>query len=140
MNPYRGIKKWGPAYELEPYIGQNGVGAVEATTGSIYSVWNQASGMFDYYEAPKAQAKLNVEKPTHIMHRNLGVTVDQAAWPLPSDAKKVGSGTEAIGRVATTRRGALGDSDIDPSLVKIGMLGLAGFLLWKYVLPKRRRR
>lgn len=107
----------------------------------IYSVWQQAKGVFDYYQTPNGAAKLNTEKPSHLRNRTLGSTVDQAAWPLPANATLTGSGQQAVGRVATNKSSsALGDASSD-SNTKILLLALSGFLLWKYVVkPGRRRR
>lgn len=105
----------------------------------LYSVWNQGVGGYDYFEDGSKQATLNTPAPSHIPSRTLGSTVDQAAWPLPPSAKKVGSGAQAIGRVASRGGGAsLGDI-VDGSLAKAGLLAGCAFLLYKYVVKGRRR-
>jgi len=105
----------------------------------IYSLWNQASGQFDYFEDGKEQPVLNVEKPGHLRSRALGSTVDQAAWPLPSGAKFIGRGPDPVGRVASQRSGALGfDGESEGSTAKLALLLLSGFLLLRYVAPRRR--
>jgi hypothetical protein len=105
----------------------------------IYSVWNQGLGAFDYYRGGTAQTSQNVEKPSHLVNRTLGSTVDQAAWPLPGNVVKIGSGPHAVGRVASrggaiSAIGAFGDDTT--SLVQAGLLVVAGMLAWKYL---RRR-
>ena len=108
----------------------------------IYSVWNQGLGAYDYFESPGEQANLNVEKPRHLVSRTLGATADQAAWPLPGNLRPIGSGTEAVGRVASRGGKALsGDLGDNAPLVKAAVLVVAGLLLWQYVAkyPKRRR-
>jgi hypothetical protein len=109
----------------------------------IYSVWNQSLGAFDYFEGGREQDKLNADKPKHIVNRTLGATIDQAAWPLPGNVKKIGTGPSAVGRIATRKSlGSLGDSVLgDLSLTKAALLGVSAFLLWKYVVkhPHRRR-
>lgn len=108
-----------------------------------FSVWNQSLGAFDYYEGGVEQRVLNTEKPKHLVSRTLGSTVDQAAWPLPANARKIGSGPDAIGRVASRRMGgALGDDlgGDNAQLVKAALLAGAGYLLWKYVVKAPRRR
>lgn len=105
----------------------------------IFSVWNQGTRRYDYYESPQPEASANVEKPRHLRTRKLGSTVTQAAWPLPANARMVGSGDQAHGRIASRGGSALGAAD-DGGMgtVKIGMLLLSGFLLWKYVVPAKR--
>jgi hypothetical protein len=104
----------------------------------MYSVWQQGRGVFDYFEDRREQPSLNAPAPTHIGHRTLGSTVDQAAWPLPADAKRIGSGPVAIGRIAATKAGgALGDIGGSP-LVKAGLLTVAAILAYKYVVKGGR--
>ncbi len=109
---------------------------------SHYSVWNQGTGLFDYYESSRAQATLNVEKPTHLRgSQTLGAFVGEAAWPLPSDARPVGSGSMAIGRVARARGSVSATGDVfDSDTVRAGVLIGAAFLLYKYVVKSPRRR
>ena len=98
----------------------------------IYSVWNQGAGAYDYYESSNVQHTLNTPSPNHIRVKELGATIDQATWPLPTAARKVGSGKFAKGRVAS-RGGArlpLG-ATMDTNTVAMLGLGLAAFLLWK---------
>lgn len=106
-----------------------------------YSCWNQSLGAFDYYEGGAEQRVLNTEKPKHLVSRTLGSTVDQAAWPLPAGARKIGSGPDAIGRVAVRKMNALGDDagGDNTSLMKAALLAGAGYLLWKYVVKAPRR-
>jgi hypothetical protein len=106
----------------------------------IYSVWNQGAGRFDYFEDGVPNAKANAPKPSHLVSRELGSTVDQAAWPLPAGARRTGSGSVAIGRVATRKSAAaLGDFVLsDSPLIKAGLLLFAGALLVKFVVPKPR--
>lgn len=98
----------------------------------LYSVWNQGAGLFDYFEAPGVEAKVNVPKPSHLRSRTLGSTPKQAAWPLPAGARKVGSGEYARGRVASTGGSDLGSLAMDHNLLMIAMLGLSAVLLWRY--------
>lgn len=99
----------------------------------IYSVWNQGIGGYDYYESPDVQHTLNTPAPNHIRPKELGATIDQAAWPLPSSHRKVGSGEFAKGRVAS-RGGTgspLGAIPMDTNTIGIIGLGIAAFVLWK---------
>lgn len=91
----------------------------------LYSVWNQGRGGFDYFEDGRLEDKANVPKPA-IAARPLGSTVDQAGWPLPAGARRVGFGADAIGRVAVRRSGlALGDAS-DAAVTS----GLGKAVLW----------
>lgn len=106
-----------------------------------YSVWNFGTASYDYYEDARVSTGQNAPKPGHLVNRTLGSTIDQASWPLPSDAKRIGSGTVAIGRVAT-RKGAadaLGETMLSSPLAKAGALLVSAILAYKYLLPKRRR-
>lgn len=108
----------------------------------IFSVWRQDKEAFDYFEAPLHPIKLNTPKPSHLMSRTLGSTVEQASWPLPARALYVGSGAAAVGRIATKKTGsALGDvGGDDLSIVKAGLLAVSAYLIWRYVTPSPRRR
>lgn len=98
----------------------------------IYSVWNQAAGVYDYFQTPDLQPGANAPRPAHLKSRTLGVTPLQAAWPLPAGAKKIGSGEFARGRVAASSTGALGSFGIESLFdAKIIGLGLAAWLLWR---------
>lgn len=100
----------------------------------IYSVWNQGARQYDYYESPEVQQELNTPMPNHIRQKELGATVDQASWPLPISARKVGSGEFAKGRVASRNGGAgapLGAINMDTNTVAMMGFGLAAFLLWR---------
>lgn len=73
----------------------------------IYSVWNQATRRYDYYKAPSSTAT-HAGKPAHlsglaaaVTDQRMGSTPEDAAWPLPPGAQKVGAGDRAIGQVAT---------------------------------------
>lgn len=106
-----------------------------------YSVWNQGAGRFDYYATAKAQREVNTEPPGHLRGgRQLGSTPEEAAWPLPAGAKRIGQGAMARGRIASRGRRSLGGVDVDPGMLKIGMLGLSAYLVWKYVLKPARSR
>ena len=102
-----------------------------------YSVWSFGKGAYDYYEDARQPTAQNAPRPGHLANRTLGSTVDQASWPLPADAKLVGSGSVAIGRVASRGGQALGDTLSSP-LGKAAALLLSAILAYKYLLPKRR--
>lgn len=99
----------------------------------IYSVWNQGRGVYDYFQTPDLQDGANAPKPGHLRERQLGLTPDQAAWPLPAGAKKIGSGEFARGRVASPTGGqGLGFFGIDNLFdARVVGFGIAAFLLWR---------
>ena len=103
----------------------------------LYSVWNQPQRRFDYYQTPNPEAEANVESPSHLRNRTLGSTVEQSAWPLPLNARQVGFGDVAKGRVASAGGSALGASEGGSSMLVAGMLFVSAFLLWKYVAPAK---
>ena len=99
----------------------------------IYSVWNQGARSYDYYENGDVQKSANTPIPSHISSPMLGATIDQAAWPLPPNAVKVGSGEFAKGRVAS-RGGnllSMGAFSMDTNTVAMIGLGVAAYFLWK---------
>lgn len=109
----------------------------------IFSVWNQGTSQFDYFETDELQQKLNAPKPSHLVQRTLGATPEQAAWPLPRNARPIGTGPNAIGRVAAHKNsGALGDAASDNAVSVSAVLLLVGGALLTYHLlsPKPRRR
>lgn len=100
----------------------------------IYSVWNQAAEKYDYYESPTADAEYNAPAPRHLRPTTkLGATPSTAGWPLPSNARKVGSGDYARGRIAS--RGGGGALGLVPFLpVSIGeaaVIAVVGWWLWR---------
>lgn len=105
-----------------------------------YSIWNVGKGLYDYYEDAREPSSQNTPKPGHLANRTLGSTVDQAGWPLPGDARLVGTGDVAIGRVASRlSTNALGDAVFGSPLAKAAALLVSAILAYKYLLPKRRR-
>ena len=91
----------------------------------IHSVWNQGQKQYDYYKSPALQKTANTPKPAHLRHRKLGSTVMQAGWPLPKDAKKIGSGDYPHGRISS-----LG-ADEPPSWLGYIVIFAAVWYLWK---------
>lgn len=100
----------------------------------IYSVWNQGKRAYDYFEDGTPQAQVHAPAPK-IRKRQMGATVDEIGWKLPSDAVHIGSGDRAKGRIAASDTpGALGVLDMataSPLLV----LGAGALVLW-YVLRR----
>lgn len=65
-----------------------------------FSVFDTQSKTYDVYEAPY-DGRIHAGAPPKRKTMALGATVEQAAWPLPMGAKKVGSSVKPVGRVAS---------------------------------------
>jgi hypothetical protein len=96
----------------------------------IYSVWDAGSRSYDYYQTAAAPPTAPPE-PTHLRKEALGLAPEDAAWPLPGDARWIGRGKEAKGKIAA-QRSVLGDlaSGKAPGVL-IG-LGVAALVLWRW--------
>lgn len=92
-----------------------------------FSTWNSAARNYDYYDAPGTQG-IHVGAPPRVRGSDLGATPDQAAWRLPSNATRVGSGELPQGRIAS-----LGDSSsiTAPSMTTIAIVAAIGYFAWK---------
>ena len=97
----------------------------------IYSVWNQAKQAFDYYQTNGVQKQVNTEKPSHLRSRKLGLTVNEAAWPVPSGAQLIGSGIMPRGRVGSFKRGMKGLGAFESNTMNMLLLATAGVALYK---------
>lgn len=109
----------------------------------LYSVWNPSIRAFDYYDSPGTPALTNAPKPDHLRARELGSTIEQAAWPLPADAVKVGRGLQAQGMVAVTRQQrqqAMAGDDAPRSLLRSTLYLAGGALAAALLLGSRTRR
>lgn len=66
----------------------------------IYSRWRPDVGGFEYFEAPETH-NINDDLPTpELLAAKIGVPSMEAGRPLPSGARRVGTGEEARGLVA----------------------------------------
>lgn len=74
----------------------------------IYSIYNYGSRTYDYYQAPAKSATHAPVPPRANDQTAMGATADDAAWPLPLGARKVGSGPNAKGRIAKRGGGGMG--------------------------------
>lgn len=106
----------------------------------IYSVYNYATRKYDYYTAPTKATPHAPAPPRALGVGELGATPDEAAWPLPIGAKRVGVGINPKGRIATAKgpieaiHGALSGT-LDTSTNVIAM-GAAAYLVWRFFLKK----
>jgi hypothetical protein len=88
----------------------------------MYSVMNQTSRQYDYYETGEAEPWHSKPPPRRSPTSSLGSVPEDAAWSLPITARYVGSGELAKGRVAVARAtGALGD--LEPAVMVAGVAG-----------------
>lgn len=107
---------------------------------ATFSVWDHANRRYAYYQTPKNSAAVNAPKPVHLKtNHELGLVPDEAAWPLPSDAKLVGFGKMAKGKIATVKPAfSLSGTDILGVVTQNWPWVLAGAgLAW--VLYKKRK-
>ena len=95
----------------------------------IYSVWDHATRRYSYFQTLEQSAAVNAPAPKHLagMGDDLGLSPEEAAWPLPSDAVKVGEGIAAKGMIASSA--SVGHKAGKP-LIYFG-LGLALAYLWR---------
>lgn len=93
-----------------------------------YSVWNTGTRAYDYYEAPGGTAT-HAGAPPRASTRELGATPEQAAWPLPSAAVKVGAGEMPQGRIASSLAGD--DSIFNIDLKQSVIYAAIGYLAWR---------
>jgi hypothetical protein len=97
----------------------------------IYSVLNQRTRLYDYYETGEAEPWHAPAPPAARHPSALGATPDAAAWPLPAGARKIGAGENARGRIAVSRSAALGMGDVEPAVMVAGTIAamIAGLAL-----------
>jgi hypothetical protein len=92
-----------------------------------FSVWNNGTRSYDYYEAPGTPG-IHTGAPPRAASSSLGATPDEAAWPLPANAAKVGSGEMPQGRIASSLGGTF-QINIGQSIA----YGVIGYLLWRMI-------
>ena len=68
---------------------------------TIYSVWNHAQRLYDYYEGNESTGTHAGTPPRPLATSQIGATPEQTAWRVPVGARKVGTGATARGRVAS---------------------------------------
>lgn len=92
-----------------------------------YSVWNMSTRKYDYYEGGGPSTAIHAGAPPRpVFHNALGATPEQAAWPLPVDAKKVGTGDAAQGRIASM--GSFGGIS---GILPVAIAGAVAWLLFR---------
>ena len=91
-----------------------------------YSVWNNATRRYDYYQAA-GDSGIHAGAPPRASTFELGATPDQAAWPLPADATKAGSGELPQGRIAST------EPKSAVSFNELFLYAAGAYLLWRMI-------
>lgn len=90
----------------------------------MYSVWNPSTRRYDYYESSRGTPE-HAPAPRHLRAQGMGATPDESGWPVPRDARRVGSGEEARGRIAS-----LGTSDT-PNSMGVVAIATGLYVLWR---------
>lgn len=105
----------------------------------IYSVWDHARREYDYYQTPEKNGATQAPPPKHMRHHRLGMTPEEAAWPLPSNAVRVGAGKYPKGHIAV-RKSGLGALGIIPDLTPTNaiLMGALGWMVWTYVIKPNK--
>lgn len=90
-----------------------------------FSVWNNAARAYDYYET-RGVGGIHAGAPPSSGSSALGATPDEAAWPLPADATKTGSGELPQGRIASREAGKF-TIDLPQSIFYAAI----GYVIWR---------
>ena len=90
-----------------------------------FSVWNNGTRAYDYYES-SGTPPIHAGAPPRASSSALGATPDEAAWPLPADAVKTGSGELPQGRIASRDAGKF-TIDLPQSVIYAAI----GYVLWR---------
>lgn len=79
---------------------------------NVVSSWNWGTGMYDYYQLPKALTPRYGDEvkppPSGTSLSGLGEDPDQSSRPLPFGARKVGVGQQAFGDIVSVNRAPAG--------------------------------
>lgn len=102
----------------------------------MYSVWDHANRSYRYYRTPGGDPSTSAPKPEHLKETALGLSPEQAAWPLPANAKQVGIGKYPKGYIASKNGGGQGlGIDLVPKspeqIILYGALAFAAYSIWK---------
>jgi hypothetical protein len=91
-----------------------------------FSVWNYGTRQYDYYQGGEHKGTHITQPNSHLLATSrIGLTPDEFAQRVPEHARKVGSGAEARGQVASFgERGRMG---------KLLLVGVLAFLAWRYL-------
>lgn len=98
----------------------------------IYSKWRPDKGGYDYYEGGDKNVPLGDDLPTPRIPKGtaIGVASIDAGRPLPSGARRVGSGKDAVGLITPISRnglGVLGNIGVPPQYIYAALGVLVGW-------------
>lgn len=94
----------------------------------IYSIWR--AGAYDYYEAPSGASSGPTPEHLRGLGGEIGVSHDQAAWPLPNAPfKRCGRGPLPVGKIAQLpgTSQALGDIPKASNILMIAAVALGAW-------------
>jgi hypothetical protein len=97
---------------------------------TTYSVYNYDTHAYDYYEGRGPGGTHAGTPPMRKATSDLGASPEQVAWLLPAGARKVGTGDLPKGYIASL--GGV-ESEGAPDLIKIGIVAVGAYLLWKAI-------
>jgi hypothetical protein len=73
--------------------------------GDTYSVWNWEKGRYDYYQSrERLPYRARLGNPALSGNKAVGGVPEESVHPLPSTARYVGDGEEAVGIVASPQQ------------------------------------
>lgn len=99
----------------------------------MYSVWDHAARVYNYYRTPDTSAATSSPKPAHLRSATLGLSPEKAAWPLPSNARLVGKGKYPKGHIASKHGGGVGLGflpDLTPTNIMV--IGGLAYVWWRF--------
>lgn len=103
----------------------------------MYSVWDHAARAYNYYRTPETSAATSAPKPAHLRSARLGLSPEQAAWPLPSNARLVGKGKYPKGFIAHPKEG-LGAVPLSLTTTNMIVMGVLGYVAYKHLTKEKR--
>lgn len=95
-----------------------------------YSVYDPDRRLYTYYEGSGPRGT-HAGSPRVRGKTALGAAPEQAAWPLPMGAVKVGEGKMPMGRIASRSELSLGSLGIDTDPVSLGIYGVLAYFAWR---------
>lgn len=96
-----------------------------------YSVWDHGRRRYTYYRTQEENGDIHAPKPRHTKNMQLGMSPEEAAWPLPKNAILVGSGKYPKGRIAYPGGGPGLGFFPDLTISSAVIYGAIGWIAWK---------
>jgi len=86
----------------------------------MYSVWNWSTGLYDYYQAPmRRKYGDKIEPPPAQLSGVLGEDPDVSGHILPLGARRVGSGSQAMGEIASMPKTPVGIAALAGAVIAV---------------------